>query len=231
MRDRWVNDLCKGRRMLIPARYNGPPGTGNGGWCSGVFALAAGLLPAQVTLRVPPPLEIPLTFRDGAVHDGDTLVAEVAAAESAGEGVPPVSLAEATAVSKGYPGFTSHPFPTCYVCGPDHQDGLRIFPGVLPDGRTAAPWTVPAEISEPGMWAALDCPGGWAAMASGKPHVLGRITAAIDALPAPGDECVVVGAASATDGRKVTVDSSVYAPDGRRLAVATATWIAADLRP
>jgi hypothetical protein len=225
MRDRLMNDVCDRRWMLIPQRYNGPPGTGNGGWCAGVFAQAAGLSEPQVTLRVPPPLDVSLTFRDGSVRAGDTLVATVAEGP-AGDGVPPVSLAEAAAASKGFPGFTNHPFPTCFVCGPDHPSGLRIFPGVLPDGRTAAPWTVPDDVSAPTMWAALDCPGGWAVIATGRPYVLGRIAAAIGELPAPGDECVVVGAASGIAGRKAFVDSAVHGPDGRRLGVARATWIA-----
>ncbi|MEV4624044.1 hypothetical protein AB0J74_35700, partial [Asanoa sp. NPDC049573] len=28
---------------------------------------------------------------------------------------------------------TDHPFPTCYVCGPERADGLRIFPGPVGD--------------------------------------------------------------------------------------------------
>ncbi|MBG0561819.1 hypothetical protein [Actinoplanes aureus] len=218
--------------MLIPARFNGPPGTGNGGWCSGVFAVAAGARtggpPYQVTLRVPPPLETGLELRDGSVYAGDTLVAEVSDAAEVGEDVPGVDLATAAEASRGYPGFAEHPFPTCFVCGPGRpgKDGLQIFPGILPDGRTAAPWTVPDEVSVPTLWAALDCPGGWAAIARGQAYVLGRIAARVDALPAPGTECVVVGAASEIAGRKATVDSTVYGPDGRRLASARATWIA-----
>ncbi|MEU4559673.1 hypothetical protein AB0F72_14910 [Actinoplanes sp. NPDC023936] len=211
--------------MLIPARYNGPPGTGNGGWCAGVFAQVTGVRPAQVTLRVPPPLEVELDLRDDAIWAGGTLVASIEPG-TVGAGVPPVPHAEAVAASASFPGFTRHPFPTCFVCGPDHPDGLRIFPGVLPDGRAAAPWTVPDEVTEPTMWAALDCPGGWAVIASGRAYVLGRITAAIDALPEPGAECVVVGAATGIAGRKATVESAVHGPDGRRLAVARATWIA-----
>ncbi|MBB2946206.1 hypothetical protein FB565_005964 [Actinoplanes lutulentus] len=214
--------------MLIPDRFNGPPGTGNGGWCAGVFAQATGVRPAQVTLRVPPPLGVSLDLRDDAIWSGETLVASIAPAPPAaftGADVPPVPRADAVAASAGYPGFTSHPFPTCFVCGPDHPDGLRLFPGVLADGRTAAPWTVPDEVSEPTMWAALDCPGGWAAIATGRAYVLGRIAASVEALPSPGDECVVVGAATAIEGRKAMVDSAVYGPDGRRLAIARATWI------
>jgi hypothetical protein len=219
--------------MLIPERFNGPPGTGNGGWCAGVFAVAAGARvggpPVRVTLRVPPPLATPLELRDGSVLAGGALVAEVATeAGPVGDGVPPVPLATAVEASKGYPGFTAHPFPTCFVCGPDRpgQDGLGIFPGVLPDGRTAAPWTVPAEVTLPAVWAALDCPGGWAAIARGQAYVLGRMTAQVDELPEPGAECVVTGAAVEIAGRKATVDSTVYGPGDRRLASARATWIA-----
>jgi hypothetical protein len=233
MRGRLMNDVCEGRGMRIPARFNGPPGSGNGGWCAGVFAAAAGARiggpPVQVTLRVPPPLDTGLAFHDGSVLAGDILVAEVAAAASAGGAVPPVPLAEAVTASKGYPGFATHPFPDCFVCGPDRApgDGLRIFPGPLPGDRTAAPWTVPDDVSAETMWAALDCPGGWTAIGpAGRPYVLGRIAAAVTALPAPGDECVVVGALAEVSGRKATVDSSVYGPDGRHLAQARAIWLA-----
>jgi hypothetical protein len=217
--------------MQIASRYNGPPGSGNGGWCAGAFAVATGAgadgRAFEVTLRVPPPLETPLTAADGKVATPDgTLVAEVVPVPDAGAGVAPVSLAEARAATAGYPGFADHPFPTCFVCGPERPDGLRIFAGPLPDGRMAAPWVVPPDVSVETMWAALDCPGGWSALHSGQVYLLGRIAVAVDALPAPGSTCVVVGATASAQGRKAVVDSSIYAPDGRRLATARATWIA-----
>jgi len=215
--------------MRIDARFNGPPTSGNGGWSAGSFAVAAGAgpgLPFEVTLRLPPPLETDLTVADGKVTHGSTLVAEVRAGGDAGDGVPSVDLSEATAAAQAYAGFVDHPFPTCYVCGPDRCDGLRIFAGPTGDGRTAAPWSVPADVTIPTMWAALDCPGGWSALQPGRPYVLGRITAAVAALPEPGDICVVVGRAISLQGRKAVVDSSVYAPGGARLATARATWIA-----
>jgi hypothetical protein len=214
--------------MRIPARFNGPPGTGNGGWCAGVFAAAAGAPPGgaahQVTLRLPPPLETDLEIRDDAVYAGDRLIATLNAGD-AGPGVDPVGWDTAVAAARDYPGFTRHPFPTCFVCGPERPDGLRIFPGGLPDGRTAAPWTVPGEVSLPLLWAALDCPGGWTAIRGGRTYVLGRIAVAVDELPAPGAHCVITGAVSDLAGRKALVDSAVHGPDGRRLAVARATWI------
>jgi hypothetical protein len=230
-----MNALCEPSGMSgwtgeIPARFNGPPGSGNGGWSAGVFASAAGARvggpPVEVTLRVPPPLATTLTVADGSVRHGDTLVATMIPAEGALVPVAPVDAETAAEAARSYPGLTQHPFPTCYVCGPDRPDGLRIFSGPLPDGRTAAPWLVPAEVDVPTVWAALDCPGGWTALQNGRTYLLGRIAVRIDELPDPGAECVVMGEASEFTGRKAMVNSSLYATGGRRLATARATWIA-----
>jgi hypothetical protein len=214
--------------MQIPSRFNGPPGSGNGGWSAGAFARASGLGGVvEVTLRVPPPLDTDLAYDDGAFRTADgTLVASVRADGDAGDPVPTAPPQQAAAASAAYPGFARHPFPTCYVCGPERADGLRLFPGHLADGRTATPWTVPDDISSETMWAALDCPGGWAALHTGRTFVLGRIAARIDALPAPGTACVVVGRADTMQGRKAHTRSTVYGPDGAPLATARATWIA-----
>lgn len=210
--------------MIIAARFNGPPGSGNGGYAAGLFA---GDGRSEVTLRMPPPLDTPLSRVDGQVQGPDgAVVATVTAAEPVDTVVPPVRYAEAVTAATGYAGFADHPFPTCYVCGPGRTDGLRIFPGRVADGRTAAPWTVPADVSPPTIWAALDCPGGWAIITAGRPYVLGRIAVASHRLPAPGDRCVVVGALAAAEGRKALVHTTLYGPDGTELARARATWIA-----
>ncbi|PWU46453.1 hypothetical protein DLJ47_32520 [Micromonospora sp. S4605] len=214
--------------MIIESRFNGPPGSGNGGWSAGLFAAAyGGPGVVEVTLRRPPPLETPLTLAGGNVHDPDgNLVAEVRETGQIEAVVPPVDLATARAAAAAYPGLVDHPFPGCYVCGPRRADGLRIFPGRLPDGRTAAPFRAPAEVEVPTVWAALDCPGGWSVIAPGRPYVLGRIAATVRALPAPGDECVVTGATVGGEGRKALVHTSLYGPTGDLLATARATWVA-----
>ncbi|GAB3815401.1 hypothetical protein [Micromonospora zhanjiangensis] len=219
--------------MIVEARFNGPPNSGNGGYAAGIFAAAppAGTGPAEVTLRRPPPLATPLTVVAGAdtteVRDPDgELVAEVRRVEPFDATVPTVPRATAVEASADYPGFVDHPFPTCYVCGPEHPDGLRIFPGRLPDGRTAAPFRAPADVTRETVWAALDCPGGWAVLGAGRPYVLGRIAAVVEAVPAPGDECVVTGRLLGTDGRKALAHSTLYGADGSRLGHARATWIA-----
>ncbi|WNM36861.1 hypothetical protein RMN56_16780 [Micromonospora halotolerans] len=214
--------------MIIESRFHGPDGSGNGGWSAGIFAAAVDDRgPVEVTLRKPPPLETPLAAVDGEVRDPDgQVIAQVRRVEPVSAVVPPVDRSTAEAASAAYPGLVDHPFPGCYVCGPTNPAGLRIFPGRLPDGRTAAPFRVPAGVVPATVWAALDCPGGWAVIAPGRPYVLGRIAAQVTALPRPGDECVVTGAMVGGAGRKAEVHSSLYGPDGALLGQARATWIA-----
>lgn len=246
--------------MIVPARFNGPPDSANGGYAAGLVAqMVLGADPAtvvadravRVTLRRPPPLETALRVdtdpATGAVRitadppagtvpvadapSGAVLVAEaepvVGPDLSTGPVPPPVALADAEVAGTAYPGFTDHPFPGCYVCGPRHPDGLRIFPGPTAPGRTAAPFVVPADRTVPTVWAALDCPGGWTVLAPGRPYLLGRMSATVAALPDAGARCVVVGELVATSGRKAEVRTALYDPAGRLLAAAQATWIAA----
>lgn len=214
--------------MLIESRYNGPPGSGNGGWSAGMFAGAAGgTAPVEVTLRRPPPLDTELSYADGEVRDpAGELVAEVRPAGVVDAVVPPVDVETAREAATRYPGFVAHPYPGCFVCGPGRTDGLRIFPGRLPDGRTAAPFRAPEQVSDVTVWAALDCPGGWTVLAPDRPYLLGRIAVVVAARPAPGDECVVTGALIGVDGRKALVHTSLYGPAGQLLGAARATWIA-----
>lgn len=223
--------------MIISARFNGPPGSGNGGYSAGVFAselgdgsggigLGGGGV-SEVTLRRPPPLDVELSIMDTQVLGPDgAVVAEVGPGEPVGAAVPAVGYSDAVDASRGYEGFSDHPFPTCYGCGPARDDGLRIFPGRLADGTTAAPWTVPADVSVPVVWTSLDCSGGWTVVGAGRPYVMGRIAVEIGRLPAPGDECVVRGALASMEGRRALVHTTLYGPDGAELARARATWVA-----
>lgn len=220
--------------MIIGARFNGPPASGNGGYTCGLVASYVETTGAvQVTLRQPPPLETPLSIvdLDGAlrvVAPGGALIAEAVPAELTGDTDPgpAVPFAEAVAVSASYRGFRAHPFPTCFVCGPARADGLRLFPGPLPDGRTATPWRVPLDVAPVLVWAALDCPGGWSVPLEARPYVLGRLVARVHALPEPRDECVVMGRMVGEEGRKAYAQTALYSPTGTLLAHAQATWLA-----
>jgi hypothetical protein len=219
--------------MIIWKRFNGPPDSGNGGHTAGLVAAHLRADAVEVTLRQPPPLETALTVTTDqdsvTVRHGDTVVATARPVNpddpDLTEPVPAVTFQQAQETSRAYPGFASHPFPTCYVCGPARDDGLRLFPGRLPDGRTATPFLVPDDVATTTVWASLDCPGGWAVGVESRPYVLGRITARIDRLPEPGSHCVVTGALLAEAGRKAHVATTLWY-DNQPLAAARATWIA-----
>jgi hypothetical protein len=237
--------------FVVPSRFCGPPESGNGGWVSGH---AAALLEPQpdesvtVRLRTPPPLDRELQVVRGdidgrrtlEVTDGAHPVAQAttgAALEPAG--IPgPVSFAVATTAGEGYEGLADHPFPTCFSCGTGREpgDGLRLRPGRVPggDGVYAAAWVPAADVTLETVWAALDCPGGWASGIAGRPMVLGTMTAQVADLPAVGEEHVVMAWPRGGEGRKANTRKYLSgtalfsAADGRLLAQAEATWIAVD---
>ncbi len=219
-------------RIVIRRRYRGPVDSGNGGYVCGVLAgFVAG--EAEVTLRLPPPLERPLDVEgDGErilLLDGDALVAE--AVPSHVELVPPapVSWEEALDATTRYLGFHEHPFPECFTCGPGRaeRDSLRIFPGSVagrPD-TVAAPW-VAHEVDPAVLWAAIDCPGAFAVGVIGRGEtVLGRMAARIDRIPAEGERCISAGFALGEDGRKLYAGTALFAETGEVLALAKQTWI------
>jgi hypothetical protein len=202
-----------------------------------------------VTLRRPPPLgvELDVSRTDSTVEvtQNGALIASAVPWPARENPAPPVSYMDAVRASLGYRGFAAHPFPSCFVCGPDREpgDGLRLFAGpaasdgvvayggvayggVAYGGVVAAPWVVPSDVSPAMVWAALDCPGGWAVPTEARPYVLGRIAARVLTVPAPGSACVVVGEMRGEDGRKAYSATALYGPAGELLAHAAATWIA-----
>jgi hypothetical protein len=214
--------------IVIARRFRGPAGSANGGYaCGRLAAFVDG--PAEVTLRLPPPLERRLRVeRDGErvlLLDGDALVAEARPAEVEVEPPQPPSFEEARAAELPRGDETS-PFPECFVCGRERDDGLRIFPGAW-NGGVAATWTPSAELCAPEfVWSALDCPGAYAvgALGRGEP-LLGRLAARVDSLPRPGERCVVIGWPLGEDGRKLFPGTALFGEDGRVLGLARATWI------
>jgi hypothetical protein len=213
--------------VIIPPRYNGPPGSANGGYACGLIseALGGGF---EVTLLRPPPVGVDLDLVGHELRQGDVVIAEARRAPPFDLDVPaPVSVEEAEEASKGYPGFQHHAYPTCFTCGPERDDGLRIFPGPVEgrDGLVASPWT-PEEVRPEIIWAALDCPGGWAVDDFQREGVmLGRMAAGIRELPRVGERHVVVGWPVGEEGRKRHAGSALYSASGEVLALARSTWI------
>lgn len=218
--------------IVIAARYNGPPGSGNGGYTCGVVAglFGDGLGPVEVTLRRPPPLERPLRVdRAGDVVRvlDDALVAEARPADLELDVPAAVGHAEAELASARYAGFEGHAFPTCFVCGPARGAG-DVFAGPVSGkrGLLAAPW-VAREPARELAWAALDCPGAFAAGFGERGELLlGRMTAHLHDLPRPGERCVVQAWPLGADGRKLHAATALFGQEGRLIGRARQVWIA-----
>jgi hypothetical protein len=232
--------------LVIPSRFSGPPGTGNGGYVCGRIAAYVDS-PVTVTLRQPIPLTTPMIVErvdesSVRVYRGSTLIAEATASpDGPAADVPgPVEAAEAAAVAGRARYYTDPAFPDCVVCGMGRAagDGLRIFPGQLA-GRPiwAAPWTPDSSVTDPAgtvrpevVWAALDCPSAIAAgeaadLGPDTTILLGRMTASLAIRPAAGDQCRVIAWPARRDGRKLTAGSALLGPGGGVLATATAVWL------
>jgi hypothetical protein len=76
------------------------------------------------------------------------------------------------------------------------------------------------------VWAALDCPSGWAVDDFQREGVLlGRMAARVLNLPRLGEPLVVLGWRVGEDGRKRHAASALLTPGGEVLAAARSTWI------
>lgn len=227
--------------LVIESRFQGPPDSGNGGYVCGRLAGFLNAPAVAVRLHMPPPLDIPLRIRASgdtvALLDAeDTPIARARGTDLQIDPVPPPSFAEAEEASRRFRGFESHWFPSCFVCGPERRagDGLRLFPGPIGDGGiVAASWVpdaslAPADgtVAQEFLWAALDCPGGFAFPAPAEGAVLlGELEAGRLAEVAVGERCVLVAWEIAHDGRKHRVGTALYGQDGSCRGVALATWI------
>ncbi|MBM6403263.1 hypothetical protein JQN72_03255 [Phycicoccus sp. CSK15P-2] len=234
--------------LTVPRHYCGPPDSANGGWVGGALAShvrnAIDAPAVSVRLSSPPPLDRPMAVvaDDPEVLsgtpvlrllDGDVLVATGSPVAELDEPVPaPATPDEARAAEERYEGAADHPFPLCFACGTARPqgDGLHLRPGPLADGsgRYATTWTVTEDVSRAVSWAALDCPGGWAAGVAGRPMVLGTMTARVWRVPSPGEELVVTAWKRGGDGRRHRAASVLHAADGEMLGRAESTWIAVD---
>jgi hypothetical protein len=149
----------------------------------------------------------------------------------------PPTLAQAEDAATRYRFYEGHLFPTCFVCGPKRpaHDGLEIFAGPVNDwSLLAAPWRPAPDLLDADgtvrpefVWAALDCPGCFAAIGEHeRTAVLGELHAERLA-PVPGDQMLVACAwPLGQDGRKLFAGTALANGDGVVLARARAIWIA-----
>ena len=225
--------------IIIDRRFQGPPNSGNGGYvCGCLAAYIRG--PATVRLKSPPRLETELRVRPDAagwaLWDGEQMVAQARPGELDLDPPSPPAFEDAVQASRRYRGHQSHPYPGCFVCGPDRApaDGLRIFPGPLPQRSiVAAPWTPDPALADTAgtvrtefVWAALDCPGAFAfEWSPDRAVLLGEMTATVDKAVQAGAAHVVIGWELARDGRKHHTGTALFDAAGTCIAKARATWL------
>lgn len=232
------------QQVVIGSRFNGPPGSGNGGYVCGLLAAHLGES-AEVTLRKPPPLERALALRvEGAgaerhvsLLDGETLIASGRVAEPSVVVPDPPTLAEAEAAEARYEGHVAHPFPGCFVCGPGRAegDGLRLFTGKLPQRELVACSFRPGpgfagsdgDVDPAIVWSALDCPSyfGGRLRDFARAAVLGRLTATLRRPLQVGAPYIVVGWPIMQEGRKWDGGSAVFGAEGELCAFARGRWV------
>lgn len=233
--------------IQIPARFNGPPDSGNGGYSAGLLAEVLDVPAVEVTLRRPPPLERPLWIdeRDGVTValDGDDVVLEARPTELDLDVPDPVPLDDALLAdaASSYRDRDVHPFPTCVVCGPDRDagDGFRMFPGAVGDTCCATVFRPDAsladasgEVAPAAVWAALDCPSSAPVldMSPGAaerraPSVLARLAVRIDAPLHAGEDYVSLSWKLGEDGRKRSAGTALFTAGGELVAAGRALWI------
>ena len=224
--------------IRIEKRYCGPPESGNGGYvCGRLGAFLEG--PALVRLQIPPPLEMDLEVRradSGVELVRGTMVIATARRTEVAIAIPRApEYAQAEAAARAYRGFEAHPFPGCFVCGPDRKagDGLRIFPGrIAGSGVVASPWIPDASLADASgyvrrefLWAALDCPGAFSFEApAGAPLLLGELAASITGRVTAGERCIVIGWELTRDGRRHYTGTALFSEAGECRGLARATW-------
>jgi hypothetical protein len=233
-----------GSRIEIPPQLNGPAGSGQGGYCCGVFASLV-RNPAEVTLRSPVPLGKPLVaFNEAdsaAVRDGDRLIGEARSKAPQIEVTEPISLEEAGQARCGFVGSTEESFARCFVCGTAREDSQRVWPGVVEGRRmVATPWTPTDQwLGEGGIvrpefvWAVLDCPASFAPLVDDSDAIvmLGRLTVEIRAETPMGEPHLIAAWPIAVDGRKHRTGAALFSADGDVRAVAEAVLIELDELP
>lgn len=226
--------------VRIERRFRGPPATGNGGYVAGLVAAALGGSNCTVILKSPPPLDRDLTLETEdaiATLSADDKVVVTAASEPVEIEVPPPPSLEAARDSEPrFTGLSHHIFPGCFVCGPDREsgDGMRIFPGAVgdPANQVAATWQPDESLTDRSghvrpefLWAALDCPGYFAAEDRAGMALLGQMSATIHRPVRAGERLIVTGWPIESRGRKHRVGSALHDAQGQLVAAAAATWI------
>lgn len=240
-------DSVPADRIVVGRRFEGPPGSGQGGWSSALFAERLPYTPT-IALRAPIPFERALRIE--AVDDGHRLVDDEQSGSDGGPltvmtarpwtpDVPatePVTVDTARAARAAFDTFVvPHPVPDCFSCG-TRPDTMGVHACPIDDGRLATDWTVPdwaadVSMSTAALWAALDCTAAF--YVGFVPEVRRVVTAqyAVEVLrPVIAGETLALVAGAGDhpgdwDGRKRGACSTAFDADGVVVARARSFWV------
>jgi hypothetical protein len=241
--------------IVVARRFRGPDvggGTGNGGYFCGLVAAAAGPAARSVEIRRASgvPLDRPMTVRltagDAEVHDEVGLIARTSRTALPVHVPAPPPLERAREISTRFleqlnHGAIAHAFPECFVCGHRRApgDGLRLFAGPLDGGRgdgagsRVAAWRPHVafldgrgRLRPEFVWAALDCPGGWAITG---PANTGTLQVEILGPVEGQQDLIVMGwpmpTAARPGSRRRYAGTAIFDAQGRLLARGAAIWV------
>ena len=165
--------MTHGQTVNVGPWFQGPTGSGQGGWTAHRLAKAIDA-PVTVAIKRPIPLEVDLAI---AAAERRVASGRPARTRPAGPGRYAVDtglrrrrtrcrLADAADARTRFPLHDDHPVPVCFSCGAN-ADSMQVHSGPLPDGRWATDWTVPewavdadGTVDEGALWAAIDCAQG-----------------------------------------------------------------------
>lgn len=233
--------------ISISERFCGPPKCGNGGYVAGLMAKQIKTATA-VRLLMPCPLETELKLEEteqGWLLSNDTKKIAQALPRQLVLDIPaPPRLEQAAKASKECYGFIDHPFPECFVCGPNRAegDGLRIFPGPIQNSSiVAAPWTTDDSLAEGDesetqaigsefIWAALDSTSSFPLLPAPeqKALVLGELHADILSTVNVNETLVAYAWPIEISGMKHISGVAIANQQGLIVGKAKATWFAVD---
>lgn len=241
-------DVRSVRSITIAPHHNGPTGSGHGGVFAGRLAALVGGGPVAVRLQRPVPLATELLVEvapDGshAVRRADDDTGEVIATARRVDPLPdPAPGIGMLGDLRWVPGVplarleTDHPCPTCFACGTERQDGLRLRPHLL-GGVCVASWTpefpgVAAGDVVPDwmVWAALDCGSAGPALdlvGADQAILTGELIADVRWSARASTDLLLTSQVIDRDGRRTVTEVALLAHD-EVLAVARATWITVD---
>ena len=230
----------------IGQRFQGPSGTGQGGWTAALFERAVGE-PLTISIRRGIPLETDLEVIEVAggweLHDdGPEAVMTAHPRTESFVDTDPVPLDAAVRARQRFPAAAEvvHPVPDCFSCGPI-ESSMGVHAGPLDDGtdRFAVDWTVPAwtdasgEADQALLWAALDCATAWYVGYSAGRRPAFTVGYAVEALvPIESGETYSLVAWNGDypaewDGRKRGGASAAFDRQGRCVGRSRSFWVAA----